>query len=148
MQDGSWGHTFMIFVTMTFRHVIAVDRVWEYKFIESVVWMLYYPKSSGYVFSFTHKFLLMGVKCRVHYPVFITDDEVEFLLLHNSWVFKSSGVRPALLMRLAPEAIVEFYLFEYRLHVSLSLITVVFLHRKFPHCEFSYRVRDQRSWWE
>jgi hypothetical protein len=29
----------------------------------------------------------MGVKCRVLYLVFTTDDEVEFLLLHSSQVF-------------------------------------------------------------
>jgi hypothetical protein len=26
----------------------------------------------------------MGVKCQVYYPVFATDDEVDFLLLHSS----------------------------------------------------------------
>jgi hypothetical protein len=87
----------------------------------------------------------MGVKCRVHYLVFTTDDKVEFLLLHSSQVFESSGARPTLPMGVAPEAIVEFYLFEYRLNVSSSLIIIVILHKKFPHCKFFYPMRDQCS---
>jgi hypothetical protein len=48
----------------------------------------------------------MGVKCEVHYLVFTTDVEVDFVLLHSSQYFGSSGARPALPMGVVPEAIV------------------------------------------
>jgi hypothetical protein len=66
------------------------------------------PKIVGLFSSVLCKFLLMGVKFQVHYLVFTTNDEVDFLLLHNSREFSTSGARQALLMRVAPKAIVEF----------------------------------------
>jgi hypothetical protein len=87
----------------------------------------------------------MGVKCRVHYLVFTTDDEVEFLLLHSSRVFESSVARSALPMGVAPKAIVVLYLFEYRLKVSSASLIIFILHKIFSPCEFFYRVHDQRS---
>jgi hypothetical protein len=44
------------------------------------------------------------------------------------------GARPALLMGVAPEAIVELYLFKYRLKFSLDIIAIFVLHKFFlPH---------------
>jgi hypothetical protein len=87
----------------------------------------------------------MGVKCRVLYLVFTTDDEVKFLLLHSSQVFESSGARTGLPMGVAPEAIVELYLFEYRLKISSGLLRIFDLHKISSPSEFFYRVRGQRS---
>jgi hypothetical protein len=47
----------------------------------------------------------MGVKCRVHYLVFTTDDEVEIFLLCTCWYLSTSGARSA--MGVAREAIWE-----------------------------------------
>jgi hypothetical protein len=67
----------MIFATTAFKHVIAADAVQEYIFIESLVWLLQYPKLSG-CFYWAYPKLLPIVKCRFYYPVFATDDEVDF----------------------------------------------------------------------
>jgi hypothetical protein len=64
----------------------------------------------------------MGVKCRVYYLIFATDDKVAFLLLHSSRELSSSGARSALPMGGAPKAIVELYLFEYMLKVFFDYI--------------------------
>jgi hypothetical protein len=58
----------------------------------------------------------------------------------------SSGGWSALPMGVAPEAIVELYLFKYSLKISLSLIIIFILHKKYTLWLF-YRVHDQRSRW-
>jgi hypothetical protein len=47
------------------------------KIIESLVWLFQCPKSSG-CFSTSHESLPLGVKHRVYYLVFTTNDEVNF----------------------------------------------------------------------
>jgi hypothetical protein len=50
---------------------------------------------------------------------------------------QSSCVRSALPMGVDPEAIVELYLFKYRLKVSSNLIIIFVQHEKFLLCDFS-----------
>jgi hypothetical protein len=57
-----------------------------------------------------------------------------FMIADN---FNSSGARSALPMGVAPEAIVELYLFKYRLKVSSSATIIFDLHKIFPTFCFS-----------
>jgi hypothetical protein len=50
-------------------------------FIASLVWLFSMPEIIGLSSSISRKSLPMGVNCRVYYLVFITDDEVDILLL-------------------------------------------------------------------
>jgi hypothetical protein len=62
----------------------------------------------------------MGVKCRVHYLVFTTDDEVQFLLFHCSQQLSIIGCTTSTPDGSSPRGyIVELYLFNYRLKFSL-----------------------------
>jgi hypothetical protein len=49
--------------------------------------------------------------------------------------------------QVSPEAIVEFYLFEYRLKLSLDVFAIFVLH-KFLYLIYFYRVHDQCSRWK
>jgi hypothetical protein len=55
----------------------------------------------------------------------------------DHWCILHASARSVLPMGVAPEAIDGLYLFEYRLKVSLSLIVIFALHKKFPLCDFS-----------
>jgi hypothetical protein len=148
MQDGSWGLIFMIFTTIAFRRVIVVDAVWEHEFIESLVWLLQYPKLLG---CFMH---LLANPSRWEFNVeciiwclqpMMKSSFFSSMVVDN---IQSSGARSALLIGVAPGAIVELYLFEYRLKVSLGFIIIFVLQKIFfTFWFFFYRVRDQRSRW-
>jgi hypothetical protein len=60
-----------------------------------------------------------------------------FIVVDN---FGSSGAWLALPMVVTPEAIVELYLFEYRLEVSSGLLITFVLQEIFSPSEFFYRV--------
>jgi hypothetical protein len=57
----------------------------------------------------------------------------------------SSGARSALPMGVAPEAIVELYLFKYRLKISLSLIIIFVMHKKIHFVTFLSGARPALS---
>jgi hypothetical protein len=47
MQDRSWGLTFMIFATTTFKHVIAADTAWESNFYREPFLAVLVPETIG-----------------------------------------------------------------------------------------------------
>jgi hypothetical protein len=101
------------------------------------------PKIVGLLSSILCEFLPIGVKCRVHYLVFTTDNEVDFLLFQNSWFF--FNIRCAIS---APDGsslrgYSKNLVFEYRLKNLLYVFAMLLLHEY-----FFYRVRDKRSLWE
>jgi hypothetical protein len=144
----------MVFATTTFRHVIAVDAVWEYKFIESLVWLLQYLKSSGYFtqlaanlsrWEWNIEFIIWCL------PPMIKSIFYSFMIADSC---NSLGARSVLPMGVASEAIVGLYLFEYRLKVSLTVIIIFYLHKKFLLLIFLSGVRSAlpmgvapRLWW-
>jgi hypothetical protein len=106
MQDGSWGLTFMIFTTMTFKLFITTTRPENSEFIVSLIWLFQYPKSLRCFSSAIRKSLPMGVKSEFICLIFLTMKSM-ILLIHNQYFPSSSGARPVLPMGVAPEAIVK-----------------------------------------
>jgi hypothetical protein len=103
-QDGSWGLTFMIY----FNHGIQVLSQWRNSRIicRSLVWLFQCTKYSGYSTLIDKKFPPDGSN-----DASWSFSRLPLFSIHEK---TSSGARPALLMGVAPEAIVESY-FEYRL---------------------------------
>jgi hypothetical protein len=72
-----------------------------------------------------------GSELLILLSMFFTDDEVNFYSFIVANICQSSGARTTLPMRVSPEAIVELYLFEYRLKVSSSATIIFDLHKIF-----------------
>jgi hypothetical protein len=89
------------------------------------------PKNFGLLSSTVCNFLLMGVKCRVHYLVFTTDDEVDFLLLQNSRIFFNIGCARSAPDGSSPRGYSQFFFFEYRLKNSLYVFAMLLPHEYF-----------------